>query len=188
MNYPLSAAIGVFAALALSGCGGGGGGSGQPGPAFCEGFSGGTEAVSATNDCGGCTPATQTNAAADRDLFTAAVINTGVFATTTTSLRARSPSVFAAGGNAGAFVTYDGSDPQPSLTINTYLGPTLQESAPGARHTNLGTVGGTGAARYISFSTAQPFDSVEIVLTRNSTAGRRLNDLVYELCGHGAVQ
>lgn len=131
MNYQPIATIGVLAAIALSGCGGGGASPGQPGPAFCEGFSGGTEAVSATNDCGGCTPATQTNAAADRDLFTAAVINTGVAATTTTTLRASSPSVFAAGGNAGAFVTYDGSDPQPTLTINTYLGQTLQESASG---------------------------------------------------------
>ncbi len=187
MNYQPFATIGVLAAIALSGCGGGGAGSGQPGPAFCEGFSGGTEYVSTSNNCVGCTPAEQTDAAADGDLFTAAVINTGGVSTTITSLRATSPSIFAAGGNAGAFVSYDGSGSQHSLTINTYLGPALQESAPGPRHNNLGTVGGTGAAQYIFISTALEFDSVEIVLT-SSGSGVSLTDLVYELCGHGAVQ
>lgn len=113
------------------------------------------------------------------------MIDTGGVSTQYTTLTATSESVFAPGGNAGAFVTYGGG--AHSLTINTLLDNVVQETAAEPDLTHADTIGGTGAEQYLYFETTLEFDSVQIVLTSSAT-GQSLTDYVFELCGHGAVQ
>jgi hypothetical protein len=184
MNYRPFIAIGV-AALALSACGKESA-SGQPGPAFCEGFTSGADYIGGQLNCIDC-GAENTAAAADGDLFSAAVFDTGGVSTQYATLTATAPSVFAPGGHAGVFLTWGADDTQHSLTINTLLEDVVQETVTGPDLTTAPTVGGTGAEQYVFFETTLEFDSVQIVLT-SSGAGQSLTDFVYELCGHGAVQ
>lgn len=158
-------------AVLLTGCGGG-----DDGGALCSAITGGGSTV--TSSCNGCSIADANNAAdGDVDSFAAFTQNVSVVAYTGNIRATTQPGMaFPAGSNAGVILTGGAQ----GLTINTYLGGTLQDSHPaGIDNSDTGNPG----QYYAHVITTRPFDAVEI-----AASGETGEVHVYELCSDGGVK
>lgn len=174
----------VAAALAACSGGGDGGGdgAGAAGGATCASI-GNVSVDFVQGDCGDCL-VRNTDAVADGDLFSAALIQTGPSSQQLVRLRGGS-GVFPAGSRAGAFLTLQGAQ-NHLMAFNLYLAGALVQTAPDPVHNLLPTAGGTGAETFVTFETLSDFDEVELVLSVGGS-GETLADEVFEICADGDV-
>jgi hypothetical protein len=182
----------ILLAAVVSACTGGGGGGGpsidNSVGAVCASISGGSSRL--TSSCNGCA-FSDTSAAADGDLFTAASVTVSAVSTAVTAtIRATAQNgiVYPAGNQAGIFFT-DNSDVcgNCGVTINTYLGGQLQESDTGLSNSNVNGQG-SRAEYFTSVNTTKPFDAVEVVYSGATTPGNSGTFLeVFEICSNGDV-
>ena len=170
--------------------------------AFCDSITGADVAVTSTIDpaCVGCS-VEEPAAVADDNAYSFATLtsNAGV-PTQGASIRSTAQRTFAAGSEAGAFVTFPDrpGGTQVSIlqltTVRTFLGGAEQEnSGLGRLHMN-GFPGGDDLPNtFVSFTTTKPFDAVQLTLADNQFVvnpdGLHFSWVykVYELCSNGGV-
>jgi hypothetical protein len=188
--------LALATACLVCGCGGGesgdssgtqgGDGGSSGGNAACASITGGDSRVNFNVDTG-CTQCgvTDSQAAADGDLNTAATLKVQNAAPAQgVSIRATAQSgvVFAAGQMAGAYVAVPAGTAQTyTVTIRTLLGGTVQESD--SSDNNGGGCGMCGGhpSRFDGFRTTMQFDAVEVFIS-DSQAGGTPDFKVYEIC------
>jgi hypothetical protein len=118
-------------------------------------------------------------AAIDGDQGTFARMNHGTFGgTTTLRVTAQSGVVYPGGKFAGAVVKVPAEVPGPSVTVTTYLDGVVQDSG-AAIQDRVDGINADGI--YYEIYTTQPFDAVEIALTRG-TGVVDVETRVYEFC------
>lgn len=155
------------------------------GAAACTYISGGSSTFSF--QCNGCDASVSSSAsmAADGNLNTAVTLTNSTTMATSATIRATAQSgiVFPSGYRAGAFQTVTTSMGTSSTTLNTYLSGTLQESS--SAPASLMTSGGTGASKWVYFTTTKQFDAVELVISDSWSSGGSVTHSVYEVCADG---
>lgn len=97
-------------------------------------------------------------------------------------IRARGPE-FSAGDNPGVLLSAPADTTVADLTVRTYLGNAVVESATGPRLTMMSTQRRTTATDYVSFEATLPFDGVEFLFTDENNQ----EFLIFEFCGFSDV-
>lgn len=205
----LQTAFAAGMTLLLCACGGGAtgpmqatGADARDYSAFCDSIAGDDVEVTTSIDplCVGCT-AEDAAAVADDDAYSFALLNLNAGVPTQgASIRSTAGRSFAAGSEAGAFLTFPvlPNDTQIGLlqvtSVRTYLGGVQQETSEVAGMHMNGFPGGDDLPNtFVSFTTTRPFDAVELKLADNQiTAGAggvqfSWSYKVYELCSNGGV-
>lgn len=162
--------LGAFAlSVLLAACSGGGDGGNSVGCGFMNATANaGVTAGSFEN----------TQAATDANLGSAASISS--FGSG--FIRASGPD-FGAGDNPGIFLSAPAGTTAADMTVRTYLGNAVVESATGPALTVTGTQGRTVAMDYVSFEATLPFDGVEFLFTDENNE----EFLIFEICGFSDV-
>ena len=163
-----------LAALFLSACSGGGGSGG-----ICQSLSASNATV--TTDTGSCAACDVTTpaAAADGNFNSAARVTIGAPSSRVSVRATAQPGASFPGGQRIGLYWAKPSDAAYGLTLNTYLGDSLQES-----NALCGVCGGNNphTARYESVTVSEPFDAVEVVLTSSQTNTGQAVYEIYEIC------
>lgn len=97
-------------------------------------------------------------------------------------IRARGPE-FSAGDNPGILLSAPAGTTAADMTVRTYLGNAVVESATGPTLTVTDTQGRTVANDYVSFEATVPFDGVEFLFTDENNE----EFLIFEICGFSDV-
>lgn len=169
--------LSVLAAAVLAGCGDGGGGAPR---VYCD-YVGGV--VTLTRNQTGPGDVQNARHSADKKLSTFAFVGTELQQTFTLNDSAPSAVTYSDLPRAvGAFVTIV-PGPADTVTLNTYLDNTLQQSVADAALARTPTQGRTAAEEYLSFTATQAFDEVELVVSTSS--GSEYS--IYEFCADGDI-
>lgn len=167
----------------ITGCGGGGGGGDAFGGIHCAGLTGGS-AAAGSNGAGGTRSQTYTDAAADHDLGTYAILEMADSASGDVHIRVTAQDGVTYPAGTPAAVVYGltrtaGDSLNTAETITTYLDGTMQQTGP-ANAPN-GTTSGDVDAERRSIVTSLPFDAIEFAYAQSGgTADVEVH--VYEFC------
>ena len=183
MRFRMTVAATLIATLSACSSDGGDGTPSPIGPIYCAALQGGTASAGATC-AGGICNQTFTDAAADRDLDTYAILemNDGASGNVHITVEAQDGVTYPAG--TPAAVVYgiarsSGNSLNTAEIISTYLDDTLQETAP-ANAANGSASGNQDAGRH-AITTTLPFDAIEFSYAQASgTADVQVQ--VHEFC------
>ena len=159
----------IALSIVLAACSGSGDGGNSVGCGFMDAIANaGVSAGSFDN----------TPAAADGNLRSAASISS----IGSGFIRARGPE-FDSGDNPGILLSAPSGTTAADMTVRTYLGNAIVESATGPTLSVESTQGRTVATDYVSFEATLPFDGVEFLFTDESNE----EFLIFEICGFSDV-